>query len=57
MNNKKETEKVIEYKNTIMEMRNIFENQERVIEEMILAMLHSKEKNQSRRSMRSRRSR
>ncbi len=31
-----ETEKEIEYKSTIMEMRNIIKNQERVIEELML---------------------
>ena len=40
-----ETKKEIEYKSTIMEMRNINKNQERVIEEMILEMLCPKEKN------------
>ena len=33
-----ETEKEIEYKSTIMEMRNIIKNQERVIEELMLKM-------------------
>jgi len=40
-----ETEKKIEYKSTIMEMRNIIKNQERVIEEMILEQLYPKKKN------------
>jgi hypothetical protein len=31
-----ETEKEIEYKSTIMEMRNIIKNQERLIEEMMI---------------------
>ena len=35
---KLETEKEIEYNSTIMEMRNIIKNQERVIEEMMLKM-------------------
>ena len=39
-----ETEKEIEYKSTIMEMRNIIKNQERVIEDMMLEMIYSKEK-------------
>jgi hypothetical protein len=39
-----ETEKEIEYKSTIMEMRNIIKNQERVVEEMMLEMLYPKEK-------------
>ena len=34
-----ETEKEIEYKSTIMEMRNIIKHQERVIEQMILEMI------------------
>jgi hypothetical protein len=38
-----ETEKEIEYKSTIMEMRNIIENQERVIEELMLEKLYPKE--------------
>ncbi len=33
---KLETKKEIEYKSTIMEMRNIIKNQERVIEELML---------------------
>ena len=41
---KLETEKEIEYKSTIMEMRNIIKNQERVVEEMMLEMLYPKEK-------------
>ena len=43
---KLETEKEIEYKSTIMEMRNIIKNQERVIEEMILEQLYPKKKNE-----------
>jgi hypothetical protein len=39
-----ETEKEIEYKSTIMEMRNIIKNPERVVEEMMLEMLYPKEK-------------
>ena len=42
-----ETEKEIEYKSTIMEMRNIIKNQERVIEDiffLMLEMIYSKEK-------------
>ncbi len=38
------TEKEIEYTNTIMEMRNIVINQERVIEELMLEKLYTKEK-------------
>jgi hypothetical protein len=40
-----ETEKEIEYKSksTIMEMRNIIKNQERVIEELMLEKLYPKE--------------
>jgi hypothetical protein len=41
-----ETEKKIEYKSTIMEMRNIIKNQERVIEEMILEQLYPEKKNE-----------
>jgi len=37
-----ETEKEIEYKSTIVEMRNITKNQERVIEEMTLEILNMK---------------
>ena len=37
-----ETEKEIEYKSTIMEMRNIIKNQERVIEELMLKVLDIK---------------
>ncbi len=37
-----ETEKEIEYKSTIMEMRNIIKNQERVIEELMLKILNIK---------------
>jgi hypothetical protein len=36
------TEKEIEYKCTIMEMRNIIKNQERVIEELMLKVLDIK---------------
>jgi len=39
---KLETEKEIEYKSTIMEMRNIIKNQERVIEELMLNILNIK---------------
>jgi hypothetical protein len=39
-----QTEEEIEHKNTIMEMRNIVVNQERVIEELMLEKLYSKEK-------------
>ena len=41
-----ETEKEIEYKSTIMEMKNIIKNQELVIEEMILEQLYPKKKNE-----------
>jgi hypothetical protein len=37
-----ETEKEIEYKGTIMEMRKIIKNQERVIEQLIFGMLNIK---------------
>ena len=37
---KLETEKELEYKSTIMEMRNIIKNQERVIEELMLNSLN-----------------
>jgi hypothetical protein len=37
-----ETEKEIEYKSTIMEMKNIIKNQERVIEQLIVDMLNIK---------------
>ena len=37
-----ETEKEIEYKSTIMEMRNILKNQERVIEQLMFDMLNIK---------------
>ena len=41
-----ETKKEIEYKSTIMEMRNINKNQERVIEEMLIKEYYSeKQKN------------
>jgi hypothetical protein len=36
-----ETKKEIEYKSTIMEMRNINKNQERVIEEMLIKEYYS----------------
>ena len=36
---KLETEKEIEYKSTIMEMKNTIKNQERVIEELMLNIL------------------
>jgi len=35
-----ETEKEIEFKSTIMEMKNIIKNQERVIEELMLEKLY-----------------
>ena len=35
-----ETEKEIEYKSTIMEMRNIVKNQERVIKQLMFDMLN-----------------
>jgi hypothetical protein len=41
-----ETEKEIEYKSTIMEMRNIIKNQERVIEELMLKVLNLKIENE-----------
>ena len=37
-----ETEKDIEYKSTIMEMKNIIKNQERVIEQLMFDMLNIK---------------
>ena len=37
-----ETEKEIEYKSTIMKMRNIIENQERVIKQLMFDMLNIK---------------
>ena len=37
-----ETEKEIEYKSTIMEMKNIIQNQERVIEQLMFDMLNIK---------------
>jgi hypothetical protein len=37
-----ETEKEIEYKSTSIEMRNIFKNQERVIDELMLNILNIK---------------
>ncbi len=40
--NSMETEKEIEYKSTIMEMKNIIKNQERVIEQLIVDMLNIK---------------
>ncbi len=42
-----ETENEIEYKSTIMEMRNIIKNQERVIEEMIMEIKLSTNKQHS----------
>ena len=36
------TEKEIEYKSTIMEMKNIIKNQERVIEQLMFDMLNIK---------------
>ena len=39
-------EKEIEYQSTIMEMRNSFKNQERVIEELTLKILNIKIENQ-----------
>ena len=41
-----ETEKEIEYKSTIMEMKNIIKNQERVIEELMLKVLDIKIENE-----------
>ena len=41
-----ETEKEIKYKITIMEMRNIIKNQERVIEEWMLKVLGIKIENE-----------
>ena len=41
-----ETEKEIKYKITIMEMRNIIKNQERVIEELMLKVLDIKIENE-----------
>ena len=41
-----ETEKEIKYKSTIMEMRNIIKNQERVIEELMLNILNIKIENE-----------
>ena len=43
---KLETEKEIEYKSTIMEMKNIIKNQERVIEELMLRVLDIKIENE-----------
>jgi len=37
-----ETEKEIEYKSTIMKMRNIIKNQERVIKQLMFDMLNIK---------------
>ena len=37
-----ETEKEIEYKSTIMEMRNIIKNQERVIEQLMFDIFEYK---------------
>jgi hypothetical protein len=49
-----ETEKEIEYKSTIMEMRNKIKNQERVIEQLMFDMLNIKidSKGRKRRVMR-----
>ena len=41
-----ESEKEIEYKSTIMEMKNIIKNQERVIEELMLKFLDIKIENE-----------
>jgi hypothetical protein len=41
-----ETEKEIEYESTIMEMRNVIKNQERVIEELMLNILNIKIENE-----------
>ena len=41
-----ETEKEIAYKSTIMEMKNIIQNQERVIEELMLKFLDIKIENE-----------
>jgi hypothetical protein len=43
---KLETEKEIEYESKIMEIRNIFKNQERVIEELMLKILNIKIENE-----------
>ena len=43
---KLETEKEIEYKSTIMEMKNIIKNKERVIEELMLKVLNIKIENE-----------
>ena len=43
---KLETDKEIKYKSTIMEMRNIIKNQERVIEELMLKSLNIKIENE-----------
>ena len=43
---KLDTEKEIEYKSTIMEMKNIIKNQERVIEELMLKFLDIKIENE-----------
>ena len=43
---KLETEKEIEYKSTILEMRNIIKNQERVIEELMFNILNIKIENE-----------
>ena len=39
---KLETEKEVDHKSTIMEMRNIIKNQERVIEQLMFDMLNIK---------------
>jgi hypothetical protein len=41
-----ETKKEIEYKSTILEMRNIIKNQKRVIEELMLNILNIKMENE-----------
>jgi len=43
---KLETEKEIEYKSTVMEMKNTIKNQERVIEELMLKILNIKIENE-----------
>ena len=43
---KLETEKEIEYKSILMEIRNIIKNQERVIEELMLKVLNIKIENE-----------
>ena len=41
-----ETKKEIEYKSTILEMRNIIKNQKRVMEELMLNILNIKMENE-----------